>query len=610
MLALPLQPVKKIRHLLNVEYDSGETEPVLVSMLRLFSLVAMIGSMKSLGFQNLLRIGIMRPFSMCMGFVLLLCFPQGGLAIEPVDTQINAAMDDMTRIEAQFSKKTTTPDSAVYRALKLLQLTRERLDTSNNQSHESWRLADSRLNNLVNTLQSKLMKKAQATSSAPVLDPPKNSPLPTTSIEHSPPTQGAMISQDRARIKKLTRDIVSATETLDQGGPKPFQDSEYVKQYLAAAARFHQSLQGYSGFAQDSDVQQATAELQKFDGMIRFGKDQASVALEELGDVQARLTDLQVKIYSRRPPPTPGIPYTGQDMTQWIAQAKVVRTAAISDFRQLKVIQEKAWLPATRGTLEEGAAFDSQDVSRLMNTLQQDVRSIDDTLKQLEANVQVQVEATQDTLKWFRNLDPTNQQSLENDFLGKGREAESIERLDRELHIVEAGIALDTLLKRETLAQRQTLRDAIIQAKTRYRTQRAEALQSVRMPKAASTNAELLRIAQETLAKPKYEIGNILKLVINSDKVAREKETSEIEIDEVDVRLSGDLTLSGTKTTTHYEWEQFQVATAEPADDAVYIFYHTLKYFTAGASTTPLNRWVLSQRIQGSEIPKANLAGE
>ncbi len=552
----------------------------------------------------------MRQFAIRLALVLLLCLPQGGLAIEAADSQIMTAMDDMTRIEAPFLKKTTPPDSAVYRALKLLQLTRERLDTSTNQSHESWRIADSRLNNLVKTLQSKLLKKDPPQSSPPAVKSPQKRAASTPPLQDSPPPQGAMISQDRARIKKLIRDIVSATESLDKGGPKPFQDPEYANKYMAAAARFHQSLQAYSSFAQDADVQQATAELQKLDGMIRFGKDQANAALEELGDVQARLADLQAHIRSRRLPPTPDMPYTSEGMTRWFEQAKVVRTAAISDFHQLKAIQEKAWLPDTRGTVEEGAAFDSQDVSRLMNGLQQDVRSIDETLKQLEANVQVQVDATEDTLKWFRDLDPTDQQSLENAFLGKGREAESLERLDRELHIVEAGIALDTLLKRETLAQRQALRDVIIQAKTRYRRQRAEALQSVRMPNAASTNAALLRIAQETLAKPKYEIGKILKLVINSDKVARKKETSEIEIDEVDVRLSGDLKLSGTKTTTRYEWEQFQVATAEPADNAVYIFYNTLKYFTAGASTTPLNRWVLSQRIQGSEIPKENLASE
>jgi hypothetical protein len=127
------------------------------------------------------------------------------------------------------------------------------------------------------------------------------------------------------------------------------------------------------------------------------------------------------------------------------------------------------------------------------------------------------------------------------------------------------------------------------------------------MPEPASTSEELQRIAKDTLAKPSYGAGKILRLVINSDKVTREKESSEIEIDEVDIRLSGDVKLSGTKTTTRYQWEQFQVATAEPVADKYFIFYNTLKYFTAGATTTPLNRWLLSERFQGSEIPKQNI---
>jgi hypothetical protein len=149
--------------------------------------------------------------------------------------------------------------------------------------------------------------------------------------------------------------------------------------------------------------------------------------------------------------------------------------------------------------------------------------------------------------------------------------------------------------------------NTIQQAKTRYLAQRAKALQMARMPQPASTSTELHRIAKETLAKPGYGTGKILRLVINSDKVSREKETSEIELDEIDVRLSGDVKLSGTKTTTRYQWEQFQVATAEPVDGKYFIFYNTLKYFSAGVTTTPLNRWLLSERLQGSEIPKQNI---
>ncbi|MCB1832733.1 MAG: hypothetical protein KDH19_04715, partial [Geminicoccaceae bacterium] len=86
--------------------------------------------------------------------------------------------------------------------------------------------------------------------------------------------------------------------------------------------------------------------------------------------------------------------------------------------------------------------------------------------------------------------------------------------------------------------------------------------------------------------------------------------TSEIDIDDVDVGAGGDLTLSGTETSWTYRWKQYQVATAEPVGDTHYIFYNTLKYYTAGADTTPLNRWIVANRIQTVEIPRENIGPE
>lgn len=540
---------------------------------------------------------------------IFLCSPALAGSGEPADSQIKGALDDITRIESQFSGTSAPRESVINRTLKLLQLTRQRLDSSTNHGHESWLLADQRYKALIAKLQSLLTKgENESSPSLPIPTENEEGKASTVKPQTNPSKKtSTMISQDRARIKKLARDIGSAAASLDQGGPKPFQDPAYVKKFVSASSGFHQSLQKYSDFPQDPDVLQATAELEKLDGMILFGKEQAKSALQELGDVQTHLSNLQAQLHQRRPPATPTTPYTSEAISSWIEQAKIVRSSAVADFHQLEVIQAKAWLPSTRGTVEQGAAFDMQDVTRLLSGLQRDVKSLDDTLRQLEANLTVQVNGIGNTLEWFDALDPADSQTRETAFLGKGQEAEATQRLHQELKIIESAIALDTLLNRGTLPQRQSLLSRIQQTKTRYLAQRAKALELARMPQAASTSEELQQIAIKTLAKPSYGAGEILRLVINSDKVTREKETSEIEIDEVDIRLSGDVQLSGTKTTTRYQWEQFQVATAEPVADKYFIFYNTLKYFRAGATTTPLNRWLLSERIQGGEIPKKNI---
>ena len=158
------------------------------------------------------------------------------------------------------------------------------------------------------------------------------------------------------------------------------------------------------------------------------------------------------------------------------------------------------------------------------------------------------------------------------------------------------------------MEQRALLLKKANEVSAQYEANYEKARGLVRLPKPASTNTDLIEIAKETLANPKYDyVGDIERLVINAEKVSRTKKTSEASFDKIDVSLSGKVTLSGTETTYFYDWDQFQVATAEPEGGKYYIFYTTLKYFRSGASTTPLNKWIISSRLQGSEIPKENI---
>ncbi len=86
------------------------------------------------------------------------------------------------------------------------------------------------------------------------------------------------------------------------------------------------------------------------------------------------------------------------------------------------------------------------------------------------------------------------------------------------------------------------------------------------MPQAATEDAKLTAIAQKTLANYDY-VGDVKRLVINTEKAHRTKTTSEEKFNDIDVSLSGTVTLTGTKTTYFYEWDEFQVATAEPVGD-------------------------------------------
>lgn len=532
----------------------------------------------------------------CLFLSLLGCIPLS--AAEPADSQIKGAMMDIEKYEAQFAGQTSSNASTVNRTLKLLGLTRERLDSSPNKSDPSWLEADARLTVLTQHLQS--LANPSSANPAP-------GPAPTiTAPQPAQPVAGAqMISQQRVRIQKLIRDIASATETMDQNGVGPFQDAAYVDQQNAILARFKESLALYSEFPNDSDVVEAAGAVSKFENMIAFGRGQAEKQLAGLGDVQAKLKALDQQL--QRVPDAPQWPYEGDAVKQWLVTIAKAREAAAANLQQLAVIRERAHLPNQPGTVGEGAPYDMQDVSRLENGFRGNVARIDQSLEGFSANLDLQVSHVPDTLGFVEGLDPASGHDQSNSLLGAGAPDEMRRRLAETRQFMAVAVGYDQLLGREQLAAHTEMLARVDAAIAAFESKRARALELVRMPKAASTDKSLVSIARETLQNPDYEVGPIKRLVINTEKVHREKETSDTEFDKVDVSLSGNVTLSGTKTTWFYSWDEFQVATAEPVGNTHFIFHNTLKYFTSGATTTPLNRWILAARIQGSEIPEANI---
>ena len=209
-------------------------------------------------------------------------------------------------------------------------------------------------------------------------------------------------------------------------------------------------------------------------------------------------------------------------------------------------------------------------------------------------------------LVFYNEFDPSDRQHQSTHFLSAGRADEIRAELAQDYVTVSEAASYAERLNHDTYEGRMSVLEQVRSATDQYEANYAKARELVRMPKPASTDSELIGIAEETLAN--YEdVGEIKRLVVNLDKRHLSKETSESEFDDIDVSLSGTVTLTGTKTTYFYEWDEFQVATAEPVGDKFYIFYSKLKFYTSGAETTPLNRWIIASRIQGNEIPEANI---
>lgn len=527
---------------------------------------------------------------------LFVLIPQSWTA-DPADSQIKSAVYDIGRIEQQISDAFLANKATVRRTLNMLKLTRQRLDESPNKSDPSWVEADQRLRGLVDRLNS------GAT-------PPRPAPTPVTPAVKPPVSSVAvgapeMISQQRVRIRKLKRDIESASESMDQGGVGVFQDAAEVAKMDQRVARFRESLSKFDPFAGDPDVEAAKGALTVHENMVSFGKDYAAKELAALGDVQAKLRSIDEDLGSV--PATPEYPYENNVVGLWVVELAKARQLAAERVGEIVAIREKAYLPNNPGTVGQGAPYDTNDLNRMERGYRDNVSKIDANLATFSTNLDAQVSHILHTLEYFEGLDPADPSDQANAFLGAGKASENWQRLVREKLVAAVAVAFDQQLNRSQLTEHSAVLQRVQAAMESFKENQSKALSLARMPEPANTDSELLAIAKQTLARPEYEIGEIKRVVINTNKRALEKETSETEFDDVDVSLSGKVTMSGTKTTYFYQWEEFQVATAEPVGDRFFVYYNTLKYYTKGDSMTPLNKWIVANRFQGIEILESNI---
>ena len=271
------------------------------------------------------------------------------LGVDPADNNIKGALIDIEKYEKQFGSVTSANASSVNRSLKLLNLTRQRLDSSPNKGHASWKEADARFNKLVSHMK-QLLSPGTASSPAPTPRSPTTArPTVSNSSQSSAPKQ--MIYQYRVRIKKIARDIESTMQSMDKAGVKPFQDNNYVNEREQRAATFQESIDAYAEFKNDPDVIAAAQKLAEYRNMIAFGKDHAAKELAELGDVQARLKEINQQIRQLKQPTTPEEPYVDGQLNQWLVQLANTRQTAAKVYEPLPPIKQRAYLPDSRLTV-------------------------------------------------------------------------------------------------------------------------------------------------------------------------------------------------------------------------------------------------------------------
>lgn len=302
-------------------------------------------------------------------------------------------------------------------------------------------------------------------------------------------------------------------------------------------------------------------------------------------------------------------PFSTEEAREWAMMAGTNRAKASEAINLLQQIGESADLPLTQGTVQQGAAYDRQDLGRLQRFAELHISRVDEAVNETNNNVTVQFDTQNRELEYFRELDPENPNHRSNAFLADGaqervygqlqahaRRAESVAAWQRTFGMEPSPVVIDRINEIQALRER-------------YAQQRALVLESSRLPDAASDDPQLLSIAQQILANPAYEFGNHGPVILTTAAVTEhEREVSRAEIREMDVSLSGTVTLSGTQTTWHYRWQEFRFTT--PIQDAAsgnwHLWWITARNYSSGWEGTPIGRWVSAVTVQGDLIPEAN----
>ena len=414
-----------------------------------------------------------------------------------------------------------------------------------------------------------------------------------------------LVSGQRVQVKRLTRSMASVRESLVTSGPSHFQHPETFQKLKKRFDQFTEALNRYPQ-VEDPDVIAMRNEYQTLRQALNTEYRRAAEQQQKLGDVQARLATLQQNFVDYPIPALPEIPFDKAQAESWVQASSNARTVADHTVQQLADIIELAYLPKNPGTPQNGSPYDKDDVSRLLRFAQETQNKVQTNYASLNNTLQSQMQQLEAEIRtrWQENPD-SDKRWL---FTADDQEEQAMAVYDRAIGTAQSSLFLEQALSRPTDSAENLIGLAEL-AKVQFLENKRIAIDTARLPEPASTDPMMLDIARNILATPSYEIGETGPVVLTTDSIVeRERKDSEIDIDDAELTLSGDLKLSGTETTWTYKWQEFRFAVPILNKDAGdwHIWWFTAKNYSSGDSNTPLNRWLSGKRTKGVPILPEN----
>ncbi|GAB4361854.1 MAG: hypothetical protein Kow00114_16640 [Kiloniellaceae bacterium] len=383
------------------------------------------------------------------------------------------------------------------------------------------------------------------------------------------------------RLESIEKQLVSIGEQADALDSSALTNEGTVANFQGAFDKAAAEMQVYAAYASkpgyagtwDTHTRVAT----RFQERVAA----AQAAESQFGDVKANVAAIE-QSFKDTPIPRALQEFPSKEVV--IAYAEEIKKAYAAS------TQAAAYMEQIDGKTSQ---VDKQTVQRIKRYAGVDrIRQIDESLKLTRAYLDGHWVVYQGVLDFRATDDPTDANHRANRFLMPGRYEENMAKLQEGLDFVAILDAYESSLGTEdksALLQRQAaLQNAVAQYEANFQL----ALSAQRIAPGIG-DSELEAIAEETLKNPRYGANLPLARLEVGKKAHRKEARSEV---------------SGNSIVTNiYEWDEFQARTVEQVDGKWYIFVNDLKYFYSGASTTPLDRWLVADRWQSSQILEENI---
>lgn len=543
-----------------------------------------------------------RTFTRTLIATVIFSFTHG---VNAADRQTTSSMADIQRFESQSAGYTARQKVNIRRTLKLMSITRQRLDSSPNRSDPAWIEADRRFKALASRLNGLLSGTSSSatgtTQTAPATAGKSASSASRPAASTAVPRTKQLVSGQRVQLKRLARTIDGLRKDMVRSGPSPLQDGRNVQRYNQRLKQFADEIGRYADYGKDPDIGAVVAAYQALVTDLKQEHARSRQQLGQVGNAQERLASVDTKLREASPPGRLLPPFTFEQAKSWAAQVAATRTAAQGLVNEVQAIAPLAYLPPD-------AKYTSRKVQSLVRFADDSARKAMDAVRDTESHLQAQIGYISSELEFFEKLDPDNPGHRANMFLNEGAEQDVYERLDKQMKLATSYEAFQRAIGKAPDAQVTQRIARVKSAREQYAAKRTKALGESRLPKPKSNDAARIQVARQILANPDYKFGQHGPIVLTTEKVVtREKEVSRDTIKDIDLSLSGTLTLSGTRETWKYKWDEFKFATPLRHDDGNwYIWWITAKKFASGWEKTPIGTWVSGKATQGSLILEKN----